>query len=107
VDAPRSTALASRDTVVVPDNLSAHKVPEMSSHPATRRHRQTLPPYSQDFNPIEPAWSFVTPRICDGPNRTAAVLRGVARAARHAVTPDHCRQYFAHVGYLNQSARWV
>ena len=63
-----------------------------------------LPPYSHDFNPIEPAWSLVKRRIRDGAPRTGPALRRVARAARYAVTPFHCHQYFAHAGYVNSSA---
>jgi hypothetical protein len=36
--------------------------------------------------------------------RTAGVLRRVAQAARYVVRPHHCRQFFAHAGYVNSSA---
>jgi hypothetical protein len=62
-----------------------------------------LPPYSHDFNPIEPVWALVKKRIRARAPRSAGALRRVARAARHAVTPYHCRQFFAHMGYGNSS----
>ena len=93
-----------RGDVVLLDNLQAHKAPEVrffvEQRGATLRY---LPPYSHDFNPIEPAWALVKKRIRAYAPRSADALRRVARAARHVVTPYHCRQYFAHVGYGNSS----
>lgn len=98
--APR---LRRRDVVLL-DNLAAHKAPEVrrliEQRGATVRY---LPPYSHDFNPIEPVWALVKRRIRAHAPRSAAALRRVARAARHVVTPNHCRQYFAHMGYGNSS----
>jgi len=62
-----------------------------------------LPPYSHDFNPIEPAWGLVKKHIRDNAPRTGPALRRVARTARHVITPYHCRQFFAHAGYGNSS----
>ena len=94
-----------RGDIVVLDNLQAHKAPEVrvciEQRGATVKY---LPPYSHDFNPIEPVWALVKKRIRQHAPRTAAALRRVARAARHVVTPYHCRQYFAHAGYGNSSA---
>jgi transposase len=86
--------------IVVLDNLPAHKAPEVRVWIEARGATiKRLPPYSHDFNPIEPVWSLVKKRIRDYAPRTGHALRQVARAARHAVTPYHCRQYFAHAGY--------
>jgi transposase len=94
-----------RGDVVLLDNLAAHKAPEVrvfiEQRGATLRY---LPPYSHDFNPIEPAWALVKKRIRTYAPRTACALRRVARAARYVVTPYHCRQFFAHAGYGNSSA---
>ena len=91
-----------RRDVVVLDNLQAHKDPEVrrliEARGATLKF---LPPYSHDFNPIEPAWGLVKKRIRALAPRTAVALRRVARAARHVVRPHHCRQWFAHAGYVN------
>jgi transposase len=93
-----------RGDVVLLDNLAAHKALEVryfiEQRGATVRY---LPPYSHDFNPIEPAWALIKKRIRTCAPRSAGALRRVARAARHVVTPYHCRQYFAHAGYGNSS----
>ena len=98
--APR---LRCRDGVLL-DNLAAHKAPEVrffiEQRGATVRY---LPPYSHDFNPIEPAWALVKKRIRSCAPRSACALRRVARAAKYAVTPYHCHQFFAHAGYGNSS----
>jgi len=90
--------------IVLLDNLQAHRAPEVrvfiEARGATVKH---LPPYSHDFNPIEPVWGLVKKRIRDHAPRTGVALRRVARAARHAVTPYHCRQFFAHAGYGHSS----
>jgi transposase len=94
-----------RGDIVILDNLKAHKAPAVRAiierRGATLRF---LPPYSHDFNPIEPVWALVKQRIRAYAPRTAHALRRVARAARHVVRPHHCRRYFAHVGYVNSSA---
>ncbi len=90
--------------IVLLDNLSAHKAPEVRCFIEARGATvKSLPPYSYDFNPIEPAWSLAKKRIRGYAPRTAVALRRVARAARHVVTPYHCRQYFAHAGYGHAS----
>ena len=93
-----------RGDVVILDNLKAHLAPEVrgliEQRGATLRY---LPPYSHDFNPIEAAWGLVKQRIRKHAPRTAVALRRVARAARHVVRPHHCRQWFAHAGYVNSS----
>jgi transposase len=89
-----------RGDVVVMDNLAAHKT-------ATVRHLieqagatvRYLPPYSYDFNPIEPAWALIKKRIRAVAPRTAAALRLTAQRARRAVRPRHCHNWFAHAGY--------
>jgi transposase len=89
-----------RGDIVVLDNLPAHKAAEVRGLIEARgATMKRLPPYSHDFNPIEPVWSLVKKRIRDYAPRTGAALRQIARAARHAVTPYHCRQYFTHAGY--------
>jgi transposase len=93
-----------RGDIVVLDNLKAHKSLAVSrlieQRGATLRY---LPPYSHDFNPIEPAWALVKKRIRTYAPRHAQALRRVARASRHVIRPDHCRRWFAHVGYGNSS----
>jgi transposase len=93
-----------RGDVVLLDNLPAHKAPAVRTwierRGATLRY---LPPYSHDFNPIEPAWALVKKQIRTYAPRSAQALRRVAQAARYAVRPHHCRQWFAHAGYGDSS----
>ena len=90
--------------IVVLDNHRAHMVPAVrtliEARGATLRF---LPPYSYDFNPIEAAWGLVKKRIRAYAPRNASALRRVAQAARRVVRPHHCRQWFAHAGYVNSS----
>jgi len=93
--------------IVLLDNLRAHKTPAVQA--LIERRGATLkflPPYSHDFNPIEPVWALVKKYIRTIAPRTATTLRRVARAARHAVTQNHCQQFFAHAGYVRSSAEW-
>lgn len=93
-----------RGDIVVLDNLAAHKAPAVRFFIEQRGARlKFLPPYSPDFSPIEPAWGLFKRRIRDAAPRHREALRRVARAARHVVTPYHCRQFFAHAGYGNSS----
>jgi transposase len=84
-----------RGDIVLLDNLNAHKPPTIrqliEARGATLRF---LPPYSRDFNPIEPAWELIKKRIRKHAPRTEGALRQVARAARHVVRPHHCRNGF-------------
>jgi transposase len=89
-----------RGDIVILDNLSAHKAPAVQRLIERRGARlKRLPPYSHDFNSIEPVWGLVKRRVRAQAPRTAGALRRVARAARSVVPPDHCRQFFAHAGY--------
>jgi len=58
-----------------------------------------LPPYSQDLNPIEPAWGLVKKGIRKEALRSAAALRRVARYAPRRVRRGHCESWFRHAGY--------
>lgn len=89
-----------RGDVLVLDNLKAHhdkRVPELCA--ASGVGVIYLPPYSHDFNPIEPAWALQKQHVRRFAPRNAAALRTVARSARFRVTPGHCRNWFAHAGY--------
>ena len=96
---PRAPRLRHGDIVLL-DNLQANEAPEVrcliEARGATDKR---LPPYSHDFSTIEPVWGLVKTRLRDHAPRTRPALRRVAWAARHVVTPYHCRQYFAHAGY--------
>ena len=47
-----------------------------------------LPPYSYDFNPIEPGWALVKKRIRAVAPRTAGLLRCTAQRARRVIRHD-------------------
>ncbi len=86
--------------VLVMDNLAAHHDPRVV--PACRRHGVRvvyLPPYSPDFNPIEPGWALQKQHVRKHAPRRADALRRIARRARYRVTPRHCRNWFTHAGY--------
>jgi transposase len=89
-----------RGDVLVMDNLRAHHDARVAV--LCRRHGvrvRYLPPYSPDLNPIEPGWALQKQHVRKHAPRTTADLRRVARRARHRVTPQHCRRWFAHAGY--------
>lgn len=92
-----------RGDVLVLDNLTAHHdsrvVPLCNSFGVRVIY---LPPYSHDFNPIEPGWAIQKQYVRKYAPRGRAELRRVARRARYRVKPCHCRQWFAHAGYLVQ-----
>jgi transposase len=86
--------------VVVMDNLSPHKAPgvreAIESAGATLRY---LPPYSPDFNPIEPMWSKVKGKLRSLAARTIDTLHDAIGLAMATITPNDCLSYFRHCGY--------
>jgi transposase len=93
-----------RGDIVILDNLTAHKTAAVRRLIERRGARlKFLPPYSHDCNPIEPVWGLVKRRVRAQAPRTVGALRRVVRVARSVVTPDHCRQFFAHTGYGRSS----
>ena len=92
-----------RGDVLVLDNLSAHHDERVEPLCNARGVRVLyLPPYSHDFNPIEPGWALQKQHVRRHGPRNRLALRRVARRARYRVTPRHCRQWFAHAGYRVQ-----
>ena len=76
--------------VVVLDNLRAHYAPEVRSLVEGAQARLLfLPPYSPDFSPIEPCWSFLKHWLRTLKERVpdrlkAAIVRGLRRVtSRH------------------------
>jgi transposase len=86
--------------IVVMDNLSAHKVKAVA-----RVLRGAglgvwyLPPYSPDLNPIEKVWAKVKAHLRRAAARTTEALWEAITQALQAVTPQDCRNSFAHCGY--------
>ena len=92
-------ALRSGDVVVM-DNLSAHKRPQVrrliEAAGATVLY---LPPYSPDFNPIEMIWSKVKRLLRSFAARTIDALHEAFGGAFAAVTPADVLGCFRHCGY--------
>jgi len=89
-----------RDDVVVMDNLATHKVAGVrEAIEGAGARLEYLPPYSPDFNPIEPMWSKVKQAVKSHEPRNARQLLKAARAAFAAVTPNDCQGFFLHAGY--------
>jgi len=86
--------------LVVMDNLGAHKVDGVRE-----RIEQTgaslcyLPPYSPDFNPIEPCWAQLKQHLRALKARSVSALQHALHDALHALTPQHAANYFRHCGY--------
>lgn len=78
--------------IVVMDNLPAHK------RPAECR-LWFLPPYSPDWNPIEPMWSKVKQLIRGADPQIFEALVQAVFSAMDAVTADDVVGFFEHRGY--------
>lgn len=86
--------------VVVMDNLATHKVAGVrEAIEGAGARLEYLPPYSPDFNPIEPMWSKVKQGLKSREPRTARQLYKAAGAAFATVTPADCQGFFLHAGY--------
>jgi transposase len=86
--------------IVILDNAQVHKDPRILQAAKSRRVKiKFLPPYSPDFNPIEPAWAVIKKQIKAQAPRQTATLKRVAHRARRRVTPRHARAWFKHCGY--------
>jgi transposase len=89
-----------RGDVLVLDNAKAHHDPRVVRLCSARGVRVIyLPPYSPDFNPIEPGWALQKQHLRKHAPRDPIALRRIARRARYRVTPKHCRRWYEHAGY--------
>jgi transposase len=87
--------------VLVLDNLSAHKRPDLEDRLAQRGVRVIfLPPYSPDFNPIELCWSKVKTALRAAKARTFDALVAAIKEALESVSSCHAVHCFAHCGYV-------
>ncbi len=90
-----------RGDIVVMDNLPAHKVAGIEQAiEAAGATLLYLPPYSPDFNPIEPAFSKVKAHLRKAAEHT--IPRLVRRIGRIVTdfSPQECRNFFRHAGYV-------
>jgi len=86
--------------IVVMDNLAAHKVAGVREQiEKVGAHLLYLPPYSPDFNPIEPAWSKIKQLRRGAQARTLEVLEAAVAQALSAITPQNASAWFGHCGY--------
>jgi transposase len=93
-------ALKRRDIVVM-DNLPVHKVAGVrEAIEAAGAILLYLPPYSPDLNPIEMAFSKLKAHLRKAAERTiAGLLRRIGRVVK-AFTPQECRNFLRHAGYV-------
>lgn len=85
---------------VVMDNLAAHKVAAIE--PAIVRAGATvayLPPYSPDFNPIEPMWAKVKAWLRQVKARTTEAVHAAIGDALNQVTAADCQGFIHGYGY--------
>ena len=86
--------------IVVMDNAQAHHDPRVRSLIEKAGARlEYLPPYSPDFNPIEPGWALVKKCIKTHAPRDRLALRRAAHRGRYKVRPRHCAGWFRHAGW--------
>jgi transposase len=86
--------------LVILDNLATHKVAGVAQAIETVGARLLyLPPYSPDFNPIEPMWSKVKQILRSAAPRTQNQLLKAARNAFNAISTADCRGFFLHARY--------
>jgi len=86
--------------LVVLDNLSCHRRAGVrEAIEAAGCSLLYLPPYSPDFNPIEPAFAKLKALLRKAARRTVEGLWAFLGQALEAFAPEECRNYFRHCGY--------
>jgi len=86
--------------VVVLDNLSPHKSPQVDALIASAGARVLrLPPYSPDYNPIEMAISKIKTVLRKQSRRTIdALIQGIGEALE-SITPQDAQNFIQHCHY--------
>jgi len=85
---------------VVMDNLSIHKRAAVNERiEAADATVRFLPPYSQDFNPIEKAFSKLKAMRCKAGERTVSGLCDLIGRLVDIFQPNECANYFKSCGY--------
>jgi transposase len=86
--------------VVVFDNLAAHKRPAITAAIEKAECRVILlPPYTPEWNPIEPCWSKIKEFLRSRAARTLETLETAVVDAMDAVSPQDAHGWFRHCGY--------
>lgn len=91
--------------VVVLDNLTVHKQPEVrAAVEAAGAQLRFLPPYSPDFNPIELAFAKLKAFLRAARPRTFDHVCDLIALALRLFTPTECRNFVRHCGYRVSTA---
>jgi transposase len=86
--------------IVVMDNLSVHKSPEvLRLVEAAGAEVRFLPAYSPDLNPIEKMWSKIKALLRSAEARTPEQLDAAITLAFSRITHKDAAGYFASCGY--------
>jgi transposase len=86
--------------VVVLDNLTLHKQPEVQvAIERVGARLRFLPPYSPDFNPIELAFAKLKAWLRAAWPRTFDQVVELVRRALPLFSPTECRNFIRHCGY--------
>jgi transposase len=81
--------------VVVMDNLSAHKAPQVREWiEKAGAELLYLPPYSPDLNPIEKAWAKLKQLLRAAQARSKEALDLALTEALPRITPDNAKAWF-------------
>ena len=89
-----------RGDVVILDNLSTHKIRGVrEALEAIGARLLYLPPYSPDFNPIEPMWSKIKQILRSHAPRTDEQLLDAARTAFQSISVADCKGFFFSARY--------
>ena len=86
--------------VVILDNLSTHKIRGVRDAIESAGARLLyLPPYSPDFNPIEPLWSKIKQTLRSHTPRTEEQLLQAAKRAFDSISTLDCKGFFFNAKY--------
>jgi transposase len=89
--------------LVILDNLSSHKGPRIGALiRAAQADLVYLPPYSPDFNPIEPAFSKIKQALRTLGLRIMTELWSTIQPVLDRITPSDAAGYFRHCGYATE-----
>jgi transposase len=86
--------------VVILDNLSTHKIRGVrETLQAAGARLLYLPPYSPDFNPIEPMWSKIKQVLRSHAPRSEDELLRAAKTAFNSISTGDCNGFFFSAQY--------
>jgi transposase len=87
--------------IVIMDNLSSHKKPAVrQAIEAAGASVRFLPAYSPDLNPIEMVFAKIKALLRAKALRTVEALWKALGEITGCVTPEECRNFIRHAGYV-------